>query len=51
MGVYNRKEWWSWLRERTPIAKIGGSINIYDLRDVSDPREPLPQELVRKPRP
>jgi 4-amino-4-deoxy-L-arabinose transferase-like glycosyltransferase len=50
MGVYNKKEWWSWLRERTPVARIGGSINIYDLKDVSDPREPLPQELTRKPR-
>jgi hypothetical protein len=40
MGVYHEKAWYEWLRRREPVARVGWSIYVYDVRDVADPREP-----------
>ena len=32
-GDYIDPQWYAWLRERTPVAKIGYSIYIYDFRE------------------
>jgi hypothetical protein len=34
-GVYIPFEWYSWLRQRKPVARIGWSIDVYDIWDVS----------------
>lgn len=39
-GVYHKREWYTWLRARTPIARIGWSIYVYDITDVSEGRVP-----------
>ncbi|MBL0157560.1 MAG: glycosyltransferase family 39 protein [Bryobacterales bacterium] len=36
-GVYHRREWYAWLRERKPVARIGYSILVYDVGDVAQP--------------
>jgi hypothetical protein len=33
-GVYHRPEWYAWLRERSPVARVGWSIYVYDVNDL-----------------
>lgn len=33
-GVYHKREWYTWLRERKPIARVGESIYVYDVYDL-----------------
>lgn len=33
-GVYHKREWYSWLRERKPLARVGESIYVYDVYDL-----------------
>lgn len=34
-GVYQQRQWYDWLRARTPIARIGYSMLVYDVSDIS----------------
>lgn len=33
-GVYHKREWYTWLRERKPAARVGESIYVYDVEDL-----------------
>ncbi len=33
-GVYHKREWYGWLRERRPVARVGESIYVYDVSDL-----------------
>lgn len=39
-GVYHERAWYAWLRARQPMARIGWSIYVYDVADISEGRVP-----------
>ncbi|MGC4049685.1 MAG: hypothetical protein QM757_09255 [Paludibaculum sp.] len=39
-GVYHERSWYAWLRARQPMARIGWSIYVYDVADVSEGKVP-----------
>lgn len=39
-GVYQKPEWYAWLRARRPVARLGWSIYVYDVTDVSEGKVP-----------
>lgn len=36
-GIYHPRAWYAWLRERTPVARIGYSMLVYDVGDAAQP--------------
>ncbi len=40
-GVYYKREWFEWLRERRPAARVGWSIYVYDVNDLRPTRRTL----------
>ncbi|WP_321472935.1 glycosyltransferase family 39 protein [uncultured Paludibaculum sp.] len=39
-GVYQKREWYAWLRARKPVAILGWSIYVYDITDVKEGKVP-----------
>lgn len=33
-GVYHKREWYGWLRERKPVARVGETIYVYNVTDL-----------------